>query len=156
MESPVFDDAKVEQEVLDAPPGEGPSCWEELRVAVTAHYGVYRLPMGQLREIGGYGRLGTNVRQVLSAKLASLGLGHLPSELPAYQDKQVLLYLYGTPAAEVVSAVRSEVVDAAETALVQLNASRDIERVREATIKAAELLTVLSDRCQGCIGPIDG
>jgi hypothetical protein len=112
--------------------------------------------MGQLREIGGYGRLGTNVRQVLSAKLASLGLGHLPSELPAYQDKQVLLYLYGTPAAEVVSAVRSEVVDAAEAALVQLNASRDIERVREATIKAAELLTVLSDRCQGCIGPIDG
>ncbi|MGB5112915.1 MAG: hypothetical protein WBO08_15410 [Mycobacterium sp.] len=125
-------------------------------MTVTEHYGVYRLPMGQLREIGGYGRLGTNVRQVLSAKLASLGLGHLPSELPAYQDKQVLLYLYGTPAAEVVSAVRSEVVDAAEAALVQLNASRDIERVREATVKAAELLTVLSDRCQGCIGPIDG
>jgi hypothetical protein len=156
MESQVSDDAKVGQDVLDAAHGEWPSCWEELRVAVTDHYGVYRLPMGQLREIGGYGRLGTNVRQVLSAKLASLGLGHLPSELPAYQDKQVLLYLYGTPAAEVVSAVRSEVVDAAEAALVQLNASRDIERVREATVKAAELLTVLSDRCQGCIGPIDG
>jgi hypothetical protein len=156
MESQVSDDAKVVQKVLDAPHGEGPSCWEELRVTVTEHYGVYRLPMGQLREIGGYGRLGTNVRQVLSAKLASLGLGHLPSELPAYQDKQVLLYQYGTPAAEVVSAVRSEVVDAAEAALVQLNASRDVERVREATVKAAELLTVLSDRCQGCIGPIDG
>jgi hypothetical protein len=129
-----------------------PDCWEELRAAVTDRYGVYRLPMGQLREIGGYGRLGTNVRQVLSAKLASLGLGHLPAELPAYQDKQVLLYQYGTPVAEVISAVRSE---AAETALVQLNTSRDIERVREASLKAAELLSVLSDRCQGCIGPLE-
>ncbi|MDD4865869.1 MAG: hypothetical protein PHQ28_01690 [Mycobacterium sp.] len=133
---------------------DAPNSWEELRSVVTQRYGVYRLPMERLREIGGYGRLGTNVRQVLSAKLASLGLGHLPAELPAYQDKFVLLYLYGTPAAEVISAVRSEVVDAAEAALVQLNASRDIERVREASLKAAELLSVLSDRCQGCIGPL--
>lgn len=132
-----------------------PQNWDELRTAVTDHYGVFRLPMGQLREIGGYGRLGTNVRQVLSAKLAGLGLGHLPAELPAYQDKQVLLYLYGTPAAEVIAAVRSDVVEAAETALVQLNSSRDIERMREATLKASELLSVLSDRCQGCIGPLD-
>ncbi|MCI4673643.1 hypothetical protein [Candidatus Mycolicibacterium alkanivorans] len=145
----------AENGVLDTSSENAPDSWEELRVAVTEHYGVYRLPMGHLREIGGYGRLGTNVRQVLSGKLASLGLGHLPAELPAYQDKQVLLYLYGTPAAEVISAVRSEVVDAAETALVQLNASRDIERVREASLKAAELLSVLSDRCQGCIGPLD-
>lgn len=132
-----------------------PKNWEELRTAVTGHYGVFRLPMGQLREIGGYGRLGTNVRQVLSAKLAGLGLGHLPAELPAYQDRQVLLYMYGTPAAEVITAVRSEAVAAAEAALVQLNSSRDIERVREATLKAAELLSVLSDRCQGCLGPLD-
>lgn len=134
---------------------DAPNNWEELRAAVTRHYGVYRLSMERLRGIGGYGRLGTNVRQVLSAKLASLGLGHLPAELPAYQDKHLLLYLYGTPAAEVISALRSEVVDAAETALVQLNASRDGERVREASLKAAELLSILSDRCRGCIGPLD-
>ncbi len=132
-----------------------PNSWDELRAAVAEHFGVFRLPMGQLREIGGYGRLGTNVRQILSAKLAGLGLGHLPAELPAYQDRQVLLYQYGTPAAEVIAALRSEVVDTAESALVQLNSSRDIERVREATLKAAELLSALSDRCQGCIGPLD-
>ena len=137
------------------PDPDAPTDWDELRIAVTEHYGIYRLPMGQLREIGGYGRLGTNVRQVLSAKLASLGVGHLPTELPAFQDRQVLLYLYGTPAAEVISAMRGDVGDAAEGALVQLNASRDIERVREASLKAAELLSVLSDRCQGCIGPLD-
>ncbi len=131
-----------------------PSNWEELRSTVVEHHGIYRLDMGILREIGGYGRLGINVRQFLSSKLASVGLGHLPAELPSYQDKQVLLYQYGTPAAEVIAAIRGEVVDAAETALVQLNSSGDMERVREATLKAAELLSVLSDRCRGCLGPM--
>jgi len=132
----------------------GPENWEELRAAVVEHYGIYRLSMGALREIGGYGRLGINVRQILSSKLAGIGLGHLPAELPSYQDKQVLLYQYGTPAADVIAAIRGEVVGPAETALIQMNSSRDVERLREATLKAAELLSVLSDRCRGCLGPL--
>lgn len=131
-----------------------PGSWEDLRAAVVKHYGVYRLSMGTLREIGGYGRLGINVRQILSGKLAGMGIGHLPVELPPYQDKEVLLYQYGTPAADVIAAIRGEVGGAAETALVQLNSSRDVERLREATLKASELLTVLSDRCRDCLGPL--
>lgn len=132
-----------------------PTTWEELRAVVVGHHGVYRIPMGVLREIGGFGRIGTNVRQTLSSKLAGIGLGHLPAELPSYQDREVLLFQYGTPAAEVVAAVRGDVMSAAETALHQLNSSRDMERLREATLKSAELLTVLSDRCRGCMGPLE-
>lgn len=128
--------------------------WEDLRSAVVAHYGVYRLSMGTLREIGGFGRLGINVRQVLSGRLAGIGLGHLPAELPSYQDKEVLVFQYGTPAADVIAAVRGDVADGAETALIQLNSSRDVERLREATLKASELLSVLSDRCRNCLGPL--
>jgi hypothetical protein len=132
---------------------DAPTTWEDLRATVVERHGVYRITMGRLREIGGYGRLGINVRQILSSNLAGMGIGHLPAELPAYQDKEVLLFQYGTPAAEVIAAVRGGVTDNAETALVQLNSSRDLERLRDATAKAAELLTLLSDRCSGCLGP---
>ncbi|HEX7662812.1 MAG TPA: hypothetical protein VF444_25375 [Pseudonocardiaceae bacterium] len=139
---------------IEAQNNDGPESWADLRSAVVDHHGVYRIDMGRLRAIGGYGRLGPNVRQILSSNLAGLGIGHLPAELPSSQDQEVLLYQYGTPAAEVVAALRGDVTASAETALVQLNSSRDLERVREATVKAAELLTVLSDRCSNCLGPL--
>lgn len=141
------------------PRASGPSLdvlatWEDLRNVVVANNGVYRIDMAVLRELGGYGRLGTNVRQVLSRKLAGIGLGHLPAELPAYQDQQILLYQYGTPAAEVVEAVREGASDDAEAALVRLNSSQDIAKVRDASLKAVELLMILSDRCKDCMGPL--
>jgi len=80
-----------------------PTTWEELRAAVIDHHGVFRIGMGVLREIGGYGRLGTNVRNILSGKLAGIGVGHLPAELPASQEQRILLYQYGTPAADVIA-----------------------------------------------------
>jgi hypothetical protein len=98
-----------------------PANWEELRAAVIDHHGVFRVSMGVLREIGGYGRLGTNVRHVLSGKLAGIGVGHLPAELPGSQEQAVLLYQYGTPAADVIAAIRGGASDSAEAALVQLN-----------------------------------
>lgn len=141
-------------ETVDVGGGSIPHSWDDLRAAAVAHHGIYRINMGVLRELGGYGRLGINVRQILSSRLASIGLGHLPAELPAYQERDVLLYQYGTPAADVIAALRGEDSAAAETALVQLNSSRDLERIREASLKAAELLAVLSDRCQACLGPL--
>lgn len=129
--------------------------WDDLHTIVRERGGLYRLPMGTLREIGGFGRIGPNVRQVLSSQLASIGLGHLPAELPTSQEKTVLIYQYGTPAADVIAAVRGDVTDDAETALTQLNTSRDIDKIREATARTADLLSVLSDRCKGCLGPLD-
>jgi hypothetical protein len=131
-----------------------PASWEELRRVVVEHHGVYRMDMGTLREIGGFGRLGTNVRQILSNKLAGIGVGHLPAELPAYQEIQVLLYQYGTPAADVIAAIRQGATEDAEDALVRLNSSGDLAKVREASVKAVELLSILSERCRSCARPI--
>jgi hypothetical protein len=127
-----------------------PTSWEELRAAVIEHHGVLRIGMGALREIGGYGRLGTNVRQTLSGKLAGIGVGHLPTELPASQEMQVLLYQYGTPAADVVAAIAEGASEGAETALIRLNSSQDLEKLHNASVKAFELLSILNDRCHGC------
>lgn len=132
---------------------DAPGTWEDLRTAVVDHHGVMRINMGCLREIGGYSRLGINVRQTLSSNLAGLGIGHLPAELPSYQDREILLFRYGTPAAEVISAIQGGVTDGAHIALTQLNSSQDLERIREATARATELLAVLSDRCRACLGP---
>lgn len=135
-------------------PSDPPGTWEDLRATVVGNNGVFRINMGTLREIGGYGRLGTNVRQILSRNLAGIGLGHLPTELPSYQDKEVLLFQFGTPAAEIVEAVREGASDGAESALVRLNSSQDIAKVRDASLKAVELLSILNDRCRDCMRPL--
>lgn len=131
-----------------------PGSWKELHEVVVEHHGVYRIGMETLREIGGFGRLGINVRRVLSSHLASVGLGHLPADLPAYQHEQVILYQYGTPAANVIAAILEGPSDDAETALLRLNSSDDLQRVKDASAKALELLTILSDRCRSCTRPL--
>lgn len=131
-----------------------PATWEELRTAVITHHGVFRIEMGRLREIGGYGRLGTNVRQTLSGKLAGIGVGHLPADLPASQEQYVILYQYGTPAADVVAALFEGATRGAESALLRMNSSQELERLRDATSKAVELLSILSDRCRSCSGSL--
>lgn len=131
-----------------------PGSWKELHEVVVEHHGVYRIGMETLREIGGFGRLGINVRRVLSSHLASVGLGHLPADLPAYQHEQVILYQYGTPAANVIAAIQDGPSDDAETALLRLNSSQDLERIKDASAKALELLTILSDRCRSCTRPL--
>jgi len=138
---------------LDQTPS-APTTWEELRAAVIDHHGVFRVGMGVLREIGGYGRLGTNVQDILSGKLAGIDVGHLPAELPASQEQGILLYQYGTPAADVIAAIHADASEAAEAALVRLNSSQDLEKVRDASVKAVELLSILSDRCRSCHGPL--
>lgn len=131
-----------------------PATWEELRAAVLDHQGVLRITMGVLREIGGYGRLGTHVRHTLSGKLAGIGVGHLPAELPGSQEHGVLLYQYGTPAADVITAICGGASDSAESALIRLNSSQDLEKLRDASAKALELLSILSDRCRSCTKPL--
>jgi hypothetical protein len=45
------------------------------------------------------------VRQGIHEKLAEHGLGHLPAELPAYQEEEVRIYRLGTPLAQMINAV---------------------------------------------------
>lgn len=108
--------------------------WDELRKAVEDHGGVVRLYMVDMKELQNAGRLGVNVRTEISRRLAGVGLGHLPAELPPYQENEVVLYQLGTPAADVVEAVRGDNFARAEGALRSLNTKGDAEKL--AAIKA--------------------
>jgi len=103
--------------------------WDELRKAVEGAGGVLRIFMGDLRNLAAAGRLGINVRNDISRRLAGAGLGHLPAELPAYQENEVVVYQLGTPAADVVEAVRGDNFSRAENALRRLNTKGDAEKL---------------------------
>jgi hypothetical protein len=81
------------------------SSYDALRKQVEADGGLYTTTMEELREIAGAGRLGQHVRSAISASLGANGMGHLPEELPAYQEFEVRVYRLGTPLADVVNAV---------------------------------------------------
>ena len=49
--------------------------------------------------------LGVHVRNAISNELAGLGLGHVPVELPGYQDDLVRLFKMGTPVGDFVNSV---------------------------------------------------
>lgn len=107
--------------------------WDDLRQAVEDHGGVLRIYMSALRALQNAGRLGINVRTDISRRLAGVGLSHLPADLPSYQDNEVVLYQLGTPAADVVEAVRGDNFAQAETALRQLNTKGDAEKLAAIT-----------------------
>ena len=115
-------------EVVDVPDIPAGS-WDELRKAVENCGGVLRVHMGQLKALIDAGRLGINVRNDISRRLAGVGLGHLPAELPAYQENEVVIYQLGTQAADVIEAVRGDNFARAEVALRRLNTKGDAEKL---------------------------
>jgi hypothetical protein len=80
--------------------------WHELLSAVEGNNGVQRVAMGTLRQLEGRQRAGKHILASIEDKLQTLGLGHLPAQLPNRQQESVLLIRFGTPASEVVEAVR--------------------------------------------------
>lgn len=107
--------------------------WQELLALVENHQGVHRVSIETLREIEGRKRVGKHILSTIEDKLTSLGLGHLPETLPNRQQQQVVLYRLGTPASEVIHAVREGLTqptsDSAFEALHRLNASPDPAKV---------------------------
>lgn len=81
------------------------SSYDALRKQVQADGGLYATTMEELREIEGAGRLGQHVRAAISGSLGANGLGHLPEELPAYQEFDVRVYRLGTPLADIINGV---------------------------------------------------
>lgn len=79
--------------------------YEALRRQVEAEGGLYTTTMETLRELHGAGRLGKHVRDAIGGELAAHGMGHLPEELPAYQELAVRIFRLNTPIADVVNAV---------------------------------------------------
>jgi len=104
------------------------SSLEELREQVEASGNVLTVPMLDVRDAYGAGRLGIHVRNNISKALQGLGLGHYPEVLPDSQVAQIRVYKLGSPAADFIDAV--------------LNPSTDHdEAIREAT--GGETATVL-------------
>jgi len=56
--------------------------WQSLDEDVRAHGGVLRVLMRDLRDLSGYQRLKVNVVAAISERLRSIGLDHLPPDLP--------------------------------------------------------------------------
>lgn len=79
--------------------------YAELRQAADEDGGLYVTTMEVLRELEGAGRLGKLVRDSISRNLEAHGLGHLPAELPAYQELSVRVYVKNSEIAKVVAAV---------------------------------------------------
>lgn len=118
--------------------------WHELLTAVESNQGVHRVTMETLRQLEGRQRVGKHILKEIEEKLATLGLGHLPEELPNRQQQPVLLYRLGTPASEAVQAIRNGLTESpSESAfrvLHRLNALPDPETVvsREEVSEAAK------------------
>jgi hypothetical protein len=82
------------------------SDWHELLTAVESDEGVFRVTMETLRQLEGRQRVGKHILSSIEDKLRTLGIGHLPKELPNRQQQTVLLYRVGTPASVLVQAVQ--------------------------------------------------
>ena len=90
---------------------QGITDWHELLAAVESTDGVHRVSMETLRRLEGRQRVGKHILSSIEDKLKTLGLGHLPKELPNRQQQTVLLYRVGTPASELVQAVQNGVTE---------------------------------------------
>ena len=108
--------------------------WSGLLTAVENNQGVHRVTMETLRQLEGRQRVGKHILKGIEEKLRTLGLGHLPKELPNRQQQTVLLYRIGTPASEVIEAVEASLAGGAASesafrALHRLNTLPDPETV---------------------------
>lgn len=114
--------------------------WHELLSAVESNDGVEQVQMGLLRTLEGRQRAGKHILATIEEKLRTLGLGHLPMNLPNRQQQRVLLYRFGTPASEIVHAVKEGLTegpsDAAFEYLRRLNSIPD-----PTTVVAKEKMT---------------
>lgn len=108
--------------------------WADLGRAIDANDGVALIPMETLRKLEGAQRLGVHVLNSIGNRLGTLGLGHMPEDLPNRQDQDAIVYRYGTPASEIIEAVRTGLrsmkdIQNTYSALHKLNALPDVTDV---------------------------
>lgn len=107
-------------------------------------HGLFKLTMGELRDIEQAGRLGKHVRDRISLSLRQHGLGHLPVELPNDQSEEVRIYLLGSEISQAIDAVLrpSSTGDTLLRNLSRPGASKKLSEVRTAL---EELIETLDD-----------
>lgn len=95
--------------------------------------GLTLVTMEQLRNAYGAPRLRETVADNISHKLHSLGIGHLPTTLPANRTATIRLYRNGTRLAQVITAVTHPDPDGDQLLLSidRDDAADTINRIRE-------------------------
>lgn len=83
----------------------GIEAWKEIKNQVEQNGGVATVAMEKLRNAHGSAKSGKHVRTEISKQLNEIGLGHIPEQLPAYQDELVRLYKRGTPVGNLIDTV---------------------------------------------------
>jgi hypothetical protein len=112
--------------------------YDDISAKVDGAGGLYLTQMGELREAHKAGRLGVNVREAISDRLRSRGIGHIPKDLPSYQEEEVRLYRLGDPIGKVIDAVLhpSEPGDRVLLQSVGSSAADVLARIRELVCEA--------------------
>lgn len=83
------------------------STWTELVKTIDASDGLALVPMETLRRLEGAQRLGVHVLNAIGDRLRKMGIGFLPETLPNRQDRDAILFRYGTPASDLVTAIHT-------------------------------------------------
>jgi len=82
------------------------STWNDIITALNSNHGVMTTTVETLRDLDGYGRLGSTVRTNLLRKLHSMGVDIIRKEIPADASATVVLFRQGTPAAQMIDVLR--------------------------------------------------
>lgn len=82
-----------------------PKSYEELVTQVGSQGDIAVFEMGVLRDLEGAGKLGKYIRQSISDTLRTHHLGHLPEDLPIYQEQAVRIYRLESRVGRVVEAI---------------------------------------------------
>jgi len=114
------------------------STYEELAADVDGSDGLLLTNMKVLRDAHNAGKLGVNVRDAISNRLRSRGIGHVPAPLPSYQEEEVRLYRLGSEIGKVIEAVLdpSEAGDQRLRQTAGSEAADILARVRELVCEA--------------------
>jgi len=79
--------------------------WHEIRTSVEGNGNVLTVPMEKLRDAHNVKKLGAIVCAEIHSVLERMGIGHIPEDLPRYQDELVRLYKRATPIGNLIDAV---------------------------------------------------
>ena len=110
--------------------------WDSIKTNVENAGNVLSTSMATLRDAHGAAKLGVNVRTDITAQLAGMGLGHVPKELPTYQEELVRLYKRGTAIGDLIETLLSP---------GEKNDKKLVEQLGDSDVKYAEIIEQIRD-----------
>lgn len=120
--------------------------WTEVVNDVESSNGITVVTMETLRDIAGYGRLGSAVRANIVKKLSDLGIHAITNgDLPNDSHANVIIYKEGTPAGDFIDLVSSiaqggRATETTANELRRLNKETNTIGIRKALESALKML----------------